>query len=165
MKHSLSLLVMIIALHCCPLPGFAQNNDDKTERAQLQLAGYLIWYAERDDFDTVYAHMDPAYLGKHKKQLTARLAGFYKEYKMLYPGTWRSYVIVWPEGLTTFRFRYFDSTGQALQLDFSFKKNDITSKVVLLETEGREQLKKEREASQHGGIRFEEDKPAKRKRP
>lgn len=142
-----------------------KDNDDKTERAQLQLAGHLIWQAERNNFDTVYTHMDPAYLAKHRTQVTARLAGFYKEYKLLYPGTKRAVTIVWPEGLTTFRFRYFDSTGTALLLDFSFKKNDINSKVVLLETEGREQLKKEREASQHGGIRIEGEKPVKRKRP
>ena len=147
MKRGLFFLLMIITLHCCPFSGFAQDNDDKTERAQLQLAGHLIWQAERNNFDTVYAHMDPAYLGRHKAQVAARLAGFYKEYTMLYPGTRRAITIVWPEGLTTFRFRYFDSTGEALLLDFSFKKNDINSKVVLLEMEGREQLRKEREAS------------------
>jgi len=81
------------------------------------------------------------------------------------PRAKRDVTLVWPPGYNLFRFRYFDSTGTALQIDLSFKKDDINSKIFLLETIDKETLKKERESSLKGPAFINVGKPVKVKYP
>lgn len=125
---------------------FAQDNS-RIENVQERLATHIVREIEKNNIDSVFQYFDPAYLKDQKPKLKSLLAKFHTEYKTLVPGTRRFITLVWPTGFNLFRFRYIDSTGTALQIDLSFKNNDINSKVLLLETVDRLTLKKQREQS------------------
>ena len=143
---------------------FSQDNNDKIEIRQEILATRIVRQIELNNIDTIFQYFDTDYAKSQKSKLKKMLSAFYSEYKMLYPGTKRGTTLVFPEGINLFRFRYFDSTGTALQLDLSFKKYDNNARVVLVEMVDRETLRKQREASnKSAGIKMQG--PVKQKYP
>lgn len=125
---------------------FAQDNY-KVENAQERLATYIVKEIEKNNFDSIYQYFEPGYLKSQKSKLNDILKKFYTDYKTLAPGTKRYTSLIWPTGFNLFRFRYIDSTGTVLQIDFSFKKDDLHSKIRLLETVDKLTFKKQRAQS------------------
>jgi hypothetical protein len=142
MKKALLLIFTVLVFTV----SFAQNNY-KVENAQERLATYIVKEIEKNNIDSIYQYFDPGYLKSQKPKLNGLLTKFYTEYKTLTPGTKRYTSLVWPTGFNLFTFRYIDSTGTVLQIDLSFKKDDIKSKVLLLETIDKLTFKKQREQS------------------
>lgn len=142
MKQALILILTVPFLKV----SFAQNNY-KIENAQERLATYIVNEIEKNNIDSVYQYIEPGYLESQKNKLNDLLTNFYSDYKKLTSGTKRYTTLVWPTGFNLFRFRYFDNTGTVLQIDLSFKKYDINSKVLLLETIDMLTFKEQREQS------------------
>lgn len=140
-KILLSFFTILLLTVSC-----AQNNY-KVENAQERLATYIVKEIEKNNIDSIYQYFDPVYLKSQKAKINGLLTKFYKEYKTLSSETKRHTTLVWPIGFNLFTFRYIDSTGTVLQIDLSFKKEDINSKVLKLETIDKQTFKKQRDQS------------------
>ncbi|MFT3933704.1 MAG: hypothetical protein QM726_08835 [Chitinophagaceae bacterium] len=145
MKKVLAFVLSILIFKT----SFTQSNY-RLENAQERLATFIVKNIEKNNIDSIYKYFDPGYLKNQKSRINDLLIKFYQEFKTLTPETKRYVTLVWPTGYNLFRFRYIDSTGTALQIDLSFKDDNINSKVLLLETIDKLTLKKQREQT----IRF-----------
>lgn len=135
---------------------FCQNNA-KVENAQERLATFIVREIEKGNSDSIFKYVDPGYLEGKGDEIKVLLTNFYAQFKTLSTGTRRYVTLVWPEGFNLFRFRYIDTTGSVLQIDLSFKKNEINSKIFLLEMVDKLTLQKQREQSKKAAaIRSEE---------
>jgi len=143
----------------------SQDNNYKIENAQERQATYIINQVEKNNIDSVYKYFDPNYLKIQNLKIKKALNKFYLDHKAMNPLAKRHVTLVWPTGYNLFRFRYFDSTGTALQIDLSFKRDDINSKIFLLETIDKETLKKQRESSLKGPTIINVGKPVEIKYP
>lgn len=153
MQKAFLLIYCSLLINTC----FAQSNLS-IENAQERLAARIVREVERGNFDSAFHYLDPAWLKSRQSKLSGQLENFHKEFKLLAPGTRRFITRVFPTGLNLFRFRYFDSTGTALQIDLSFKTGDINSKLMELETVDRATLKKQRDQSNNPRVVIEDDK-------
>lgn len=127
--------------------GFSQSNNYKVENAQQRQAINIINQIEKNNIDSIYKYFDSYYLKSKNTKIKKTLHNFYLGYKAMNPLAKRHVTLVWPTGYNLFRFRYLDSTGTALQIDLSYKKDDINSRIFLVETIDKETLKKQRESS------------------
>lgn len=129
---------------------FSQDNNYKVENAQQRQATYIINQIEKNNIDSIYGYFDPNYFKAQNAKIKKTLAKFYLDYFAMNPLAKRYTTLVWPKGCNLFRFRYIDSSGTALQIDLSYKKDDINSRVFLVEIIDKETLKKQRESSLKG---------------
>lgn len=144
-------IIILILFHLsCFQKGFTQDHNNGIESMQEKLANLLVDEIEKNNFEYIYSYIEPVYLKVKKKIIVPQLTVFYNEYKLLYPGTYRRTSLSWPTGRNYFAVRYFDSTGTALEIDLSFKDNDINAKVISLQVVNRNTLKKQREKSMKG---------------
>ena len=144
---------------------FAQDNNYKIENAQQRQVTYIINQIEKNNIDGIYKYFDPHYLKTQNVKIKKTLAKFYLDHEAMNPLAKRDVTLVWPTGYNLFRFRYVDSTGTALQIDLSYKKDDINSKIFLLETIDKGTLKKQRESSLKGPSIINVGKPVTIKYP
>jgi hypothetical protein len=143
-------LFCIIFLSILFKTSFSQNNNYKVENTQQRQATYIIDQIEKNNIDSIYKHFDPQYFKTQNVKIKKILTKFHSDYTAMNPLAKRFITLVWPTGYNLFRFRYIDSTGIALQIDLSYKKDDINSRIFLLETIDKETLKKQRESSLKG---------------
>lgn len=129
---------------------FSQEPDYKVVNTQQRKATYIVNQIQKNNLDSIYKYFDTDYLKNNNAKIKNTLAKFYLDHKSMNPLAKRDVTLVWPTGYNLFRFRYFDSTGTALQIDLAYKENDINSNIFLLETIDKETLKKQREASLKG---------------
>ncbi|MDI9312881.1 MAG: hypothetical protein QM535_21910 [Limnohabitans sp.] len=153
----MKIIVLIAALLVSNV-FYGQTNTDQIKNVQQRLATNAIDKIEQNKINDALLDFDENYLKNNKNKIISLLTKYYQETLVKNPKAKRAVTLVMPTGFNLFRFRYFDSTGEVLQLDLSFSDNNINSKIQLIEIKDKEAFEKQRAKSKTGVI-FSGDQP------
>ena len=131
--NNLSMKQFLCLIFCfSSLLVFSQVNTNLIKNTQEKNAVTFITLIEKGDTANAFKLLDESYYLRKKANLLKFYSLFNKDLKFLPTNTKRYSILVFPEGYNLFRYRYIDNSGTILQVDISYKVDDINSKIIQL---------------------------------
>ena len=116
------------------------------ENVQFRKANQFVDKIEKKDYEAALTFIDSSVRIKNKEKILADLQKISEEYQSIRSETRRVNMITYPEGYISFQYNYIHSgSGVVMQLDISYKKNDINSSIKRMEIFDIAAMKKSRE--------------------